>query len=430
MKQLAQENRNTLLRLKEDLTARYDQFIEMNLSLDMTRGKPCPEQLDIASDIFNLVDAGNCYSENMTDCRNYGVPTGIDECKNLLSMISGFDPSLIIVGNNSSLSLMYDTLMRAMVFGEIESARPWGNEPNRKWICPVPGYDRHFAITQTLGFQMIPVKMNEDGPDMDQVENLVATDLSIKGMWCVPLYSNPDGYVYSSAVCKRLAKMKTAADDFRVLWDNAYAVHHLYPDRKATIPNILYLSEKHGHPNRFYAFSSTSKITMAGSGISCIASNPANIERVKKQLSLRTIGPDKLNQLRHVRYIPNVEVLGGIMEKHAQIIRPKFEAVEAILREELGGLGIARWNDPQGGYFFSLFLLEGTAKKVVNAAKSAGVSLTPAGATYPYGIDPDDSNIRIAPTFPSLEDIKTATRVLCVCAKLEAIEKLLGERKD
>lgn len=430
MKQLAQESRDSLLRLKKDLTSRYDQFLEMNLSLDMTRGKPCPEQLDIANGLFDSVDSDNCFSRDGTDCRNYGVPTGLDECKDLLSLISGFDPSLIIVGNNSSLSFMYDTLMRAMVFGEIESTRPWGSENIRKWICPVPGYDRHFAITQTLGFQMIPVKMNEDGPDMDQVEDLVASDPSIKGMWCVPLYSNPDGYVYSSSVCERLAKMATAADDFRVIWDNAYAVHHLYPDRKASIPNILELSEKLGHPNRFYAFSSTSKITMAGSGISCIASNKANIERVKKQLSLRTIGPDKLNQLRHVRYIKNAKVLDEIMEKHARIIRPKFEAVEAILREELGGTGVARWNDPRGGYFFSLFLLEGTAKKVVDSAKSAGVSLTPAGATYPYGMDPDDSNIRIAPTFPSLEDIKTATRVLCVCAKLEAIDKLLDIQKD
>lgn len=426
MKPLAHEDRSTLLKIKSELTERYEEYCAMKLSLDMTRGKPCAKQLDIAGDLFGLVDENSFLSENMTDCRNYGAPTGIDECKRLFSMITGIDPELIVIGNNASLSLMYDTLMRAMVFGEMESDRPWAFENVRKWLCPVPGYDRHFAITETLGFEMIPITMNSDGPDMDQIEKLIASDPSIKGIWCVPQYSNPDGFIYSDEVCERLASMKTAAQDFRVFWDNAYAIHDLYPDRKRRIPDILDLARKHGNPNRFYVFASTSKITLAGSGIACVAANTDSINRVKKQLSLRTIGPDKLNQLRHARYIPDRETLDGIMKKHADIIRPKFEAVDHILREELDGTEIASWYKPEGGYFISLFLMKGTARKVVEAAKNAGVSLTPAGATYPYGKDPDDSNIRIAPTLPALPDIETATRVLGICAKLVAVEQLLN----
>ena len=427
MKPLAQEDRPTLVQLRSQLMSRYEEYCALNLSLDMTRGKPCAKQLEIAKNLHGLVDGENCFSENKTDCRNYGVPTGIDECKRLFSMITGIDASLIVLGNNASLSIMYDTLMRAMVFGEIDSDRPWANETVRKWLCPVPGYDRHFAITEALGFEMIPVAMTPNGPDMDRIEALVSSDPSIKGMWCVPQYSNPDGFIYSDEVCIRMASMKTAAKDFRVFWDNAYAIHDLYPERKRRIPNILELSLKAGNPNRFYVYASTSKITLAGSGIACIAANTDNINRIKKQLSLRTIGPEKLNQLRHARYIPDMETLVGIMEKHAEIIRPKFEAVDTILREELDGLDIASWYKPDGGYFISLFLMKGTAGKVVEAARKAGVLLTPAGATYPYGKDPDDSNIRIAPTLPSLPDIEVATRVLGICAKLVAVEQLLNE---
>lgn len=425
MNLLSNEDRTSLVRLRDELSKRYDEYCSMNLSLDMTRGKPSAEQLDIANDIYGLVNASDTFSEDRFDCRNYGVPTGLPECKRMFSMITGFDPSLIVIGNNSSLSMMYDTLMRSMVFGEIESDRPWSVENVRKWICPVPGYDRHFAITQNLGFEMIPVPMKKDGPDMDIVEKLLASDPTIKGMWCVPLYSNPDGYIYSETVCIRIASMKAAAKDFRVFWDNSYAVHNLYPDHRQSIPNILSLCREYGYPNRVYAFSSTSKITFAGSGIACIASNEQNITRVAKQLSLRTIGPDKLNQLRHVRYISNLDALHAIMDQHANILRPKFEAVDSILSEELSGLGIANWHKPLGGYFFSLFLPTGTAKAVVETAKKAGVLLTPAGATFPYGIDPNDSNIRIAPSFPPLTDIVTATKVLCVCAKLIAVEQLL-----
>jgi len=427
MKPLAQEDRPTLVQLRSQLMSRYEEYCALNLSLDMTRGKPCAKQLEIAKNLHGLVDGENCFSENKTDCRNYGVPTGIDECKRLFSMITGIDASLIVLGNNASLSIMYDTLMRAMVFGEIDSDRPWANETVRKWLCPVPGYDRHFAITEALGFEMIPVAMTPNGPDMDRIEALVSSDPSIKGMWCVPQYSNPDGFIYADEVCIRMASMKTAAKDFRVFWDNAYAIHDLYPERKRRIPNILELSLKAGNPNRFYVYASTSKITLAGSGIACIAANTDNINRIKKQLSLRTIGPEKLNQLRHARYIPDMETLVGIMEKHAEIIRPKFEAVDTILREELDGLDIASWYKPDGGYFISLFLMKGTAGKVVEAAQKAGVLLTPAGATYPYGKDPDDSNIRIAPTLPSLPDIEVATRVLGICAKLVAVEQLLNE---
>lgn len=427
MKALAQEERSVLLSLRNELTVRYEEFRARKLSLDMTRGRPCSDQLDIAKELYALVDDTSFRSANNTDCRNYGAPTGIDECKRVFSFITGIDPSLIILGNNSSLSLMYDTLLRSMVFGEIESDRPWGNETVRKWLCPAPGYDRHFAITEALGFELIPIQMNSDGPDMDQVEKLVSSDDSIKGMWCVPLYSNPDGIVYSESVCARLCSMKTAAKDFRVYWDNAYAVHYLSLKNRRSIPNVLDLSVSGGNPNRFYVFASTSKITLAGSGIACIAANTDNINRAKKQLSLRTIGPDKLNQLRHARYIPDQKALDTIMERHAAIIRPKFDAVHSILEEELGGLDIAKWNKPEGGYFISLFLMKGTAKKVVEAAASAGVLLTPAGATYPYGSDPDDSNIRIAPTMPSLVDLQTATRVLAICAKLIAVEQLLRD---
>lgn len=425
MKPLDQEDRQSLEKLRSELYARYEAFCAENLALDMTRGKPCAKQLDIAGTLHGMVDGTDCFSDNKTDCRNYGAPTGLDECKRLFSMITGIDPALIVIGNNSSLSLMYDTLMRSMVFGEIGSDRPWANETVRKWLCPVPGYDRHFAITEALGFQLIMVKMTPEGPDMDQVESLVSSDPSIKGMWCVPQYSNPDGIVYSDEVCMKIASMKTAAKDFRVYWDNAYAIHDLYPERARRIPDILALAQQSGNPNRFYVFASTSKITLAGSGIACIASNADNVARVIKQLSLRTIGPDKLNQLRHTRYIPDGQALNEIMRKHADIIRPKFEAVDSILREELGGLGIASWNKPDGGYFISLYLMKGTAAKVVSAAKKAGVLLTPAGATYPYGKDPDDSNIRIAPTLPSLPDIEKATRVLGICAKLVATEQLL-----
>lgn len=422
-----QMDREALKSLKEALLTQYNDILSMKLSLDMTRGKPSQEQLDLGAPILNIIKSGDVFSKDGADCRNYGVPFGIMEIREFFADILGTKAELVVAGNNSSLSMMFDTLMRSMVFGEIESERPWLLENDRKWICPVPGYDRHFSITQTLGFMMIPVRMNSDGPDMDEVERIVAADPSVKGMWCLPQYSNPDGYVYSESVCSRLASMKTAAPDFRIFWDNAYAVHHLYNDKKASIPDILSLADMKGNPNRFYEFASTSKITYSGAGIACLAANLENIERTEKILVIQSIGPDKMNQLRHARYLPDSNALRLVMEAQAKLLQPKFVAAQTILSEELDGTGIARWNNPLGGYFISLFVMNGTAKRVVSLARSAGVLFTPAGATYPYGIDPDDSNIRIAPSYPCLDDVKKAVAVLCVCAKLSAVEKLLGE---
>jgi len=417
--QLSQE----LISLKD----RYNEYQAQKLSLDMTRGKPCREQLDMGSALLSNLQPDDVFAEDGSDCRNYGLPLGIPEARRFFAEMLGTKAEHVIIGNNSSLNVMFDTLMRAIAFGEIESAKPWSRIENRKWICPVPGYDRHFLVTQTLGFELIAVPLNEDGPDMDMVEKLVAEDASILGMWCMPLYSNPDGYIYSPEVCQRLASMKTAANDFRILWDNAYVVHHLYEDKKGTLPDILSLCENAGNPNRIYEFASTSKISYAGSGISCIAANTDNFARIRKYISVQSIGPDKLNELRHIRYMPDQRALETIMKRHADIIRPKFETTLSILSDEFEGTGIGRWNKPLGGYFISLFVYPGTAGKIVALAKEAGVALTPAGATYPYGKDPLDENIRISPTFPAIRDVEKAISVLGVCAKIAAVEKLMEE---
>ena len=411
------------------LEIRYNDLKSRNLALDMTRGKPSPDQLSIANEMPGLLDANNLKAEDGSDCRNYGVPFGLKESRNLFGEILGVDPSLVTVGNNSSLQLMYDTLSRSLIFCEIESETPWSQIPNRKWICPVPGYDRHFLVTQTLGFELIAVPLNEDGPDMDMVEKLVSEDPSILGMWAMPLYSNPDGYIYSEEVCKRLVSMKTAAPDFRIMWDNAYVVHHLYDDvnKQGTLPDILKLAREAGNPNRVYEFASTSKITFAGAGIACMAANDENTTRARKYLGVQSIGPNKIIQLMHAKYVPNLEAVKKIMSKQAELLRPKFEMVLKILKDEFEGSGVAHWNNPLGGYFVSLFVLNGTAKETVRLAKECGVALTPAGATYPYGNDPQDSNIRIAPSFPNVKDIEVAVTVLSVCAKLSAVRKLLEE---
>lgn len=393
----------------------------------MTRGKPSPAQLDLANDMPSLLDTDNLKSEDGSDCRNYGVPYGIMECRKLFGEILDVDPSLITVGNNSSLQLMYDTLSRSLIYGELGGEKPWAQIPNRKWICPVPGYDRHFLVTETLGFELIAVPLKEDGPDMDIVEKLVAEDPSILGMWAMPLYSNPDGYIYSEEVCKRLVSMKTAAPDFRIMWDNAYVVHHLYDDvsKQGKLPDILKLACEAGNPNRVYEFASTSKISFAGSGIACMAANEENVKRARKYLGVQAICPNKIVQLMHAKYLPNLDAVKNIMSKQAELLRPKFEMVLKILNDEFEGSGVAHWNEPLGGYFVSLFVLDGTAKETVRLAKECGVALTPAGATYPYGKDPNDSNIRIAPSFPSIKDIEVAVTVLAVCAKLSAVRKLL-----
>jgi len=429
MKTYLELSKEELQQTLKVLEIRYNDLKSRNLALDMTRGKPSPAQLDLANEMPNLLDTNNLKSEDGSDCRNYGVPYGIKEVKKLFGEILDVDPSLITVGNNSSLQLMYDTLSRSLIFGEIESEKPWAQIPDRKWICPVPGYDRHFLVTETLGFELIPVPLKEDGPDMDIVEKLVAEDPSILGMWAMPLYSNPDGYIYSEEVCKRLVSMKTAAPDFRILWDNAYVVHHLYDDvsKQGTLPDILKLACQAGNPNRVYEFASTSKITFAGSGIACIAANEENMTRTRKYLGVQSIGPNKIVQLMHAKYVPDLEAVKKIMSRQADILRPKFEMVLKILKDEFEGSGVAHWNSPLGGYFVSLYVLNGTAKETVRLAKECGVALTPAGATYPYGKDPSDSNIRIAPSFPKIEDIELAVTVLAVCAKLSAVRKLLEE---
>ena len=409
------------------LETRYMEYKEEKLSLDMTRGKPCSGQLDLGAALLSNVGPNDVFAEDGTDCRNYGVPLGIMEARKFFAQMIGTTPDHVIIGNNSSLNLMFDTLMRSLVFGEADSSVPWSKIENRKWLCPVPGYDRHFLVTQTLGFELIAVPLREDGPDMDFVEKLVSEDASILGMWCIPLYSNPDGYVYSSEVCNRLASMKTAARDFRILWDNAYVVHHLYEDKQGSLPDILALCESAGYPNRVYEFASTSKISFAGSGISCIAANADNYSQIKKYNSVQSIGPDKINELRHIRYLPDNKALVSVMKQHADIIRPKFEKTLSILARELEGTGIGKWNSPLGGYFISLYVYPGTAKRVVALSKELGVAFTPAGATYPYGVDPCDENIRISPTFPSIQDVEKAISVLCVCAKIAAAEKLLEE---
>ncbi|MBQ0012727.1 MAG: aminotransferase class I/II-fold pyridoxal phosphate-dependent enzyme [Clostridiales bacterium] len=411
------------------LEMRYNELKSRNLALDMTRGKPSPDQLSIANDMPSMLDTNALFAEDGSDCRNYGVPYGLKECRNLFGEILGIDPELVTVGNNSSLQLMYDTLSRSLIYGEIESEKPWGQIPNRKWLCPVPGYDRHFLVTETLGFELIPVPLHEDGPDMDMVEKLVAEDATILGMWGMPLYSNPDGYVYSEEVCKRLVSMKTAAPDFRIMWDNAYVVHHLYDDvaNQGTLPDILKLAREAGNPNRVYEFASTSKITFAGSGIACMAANEENVARARKVLNVQSIGPNKVIQLMHAKYVPNLDAVKSIMSKQADILRPKFEKVLRVLKDEFEGSGVARWNNPKGGYFVSIYVMDGTAKETVKLAKECGVAFTPAGATYPYGKDPSDSNIRIAPSFPKIDDIEVAVTVLSVCAKLAAVRKLLEE---
>ncbi|MBR1796632.1 MAG: aminotransferase class I/II-fold pyridoxal phosphate-dependent enzyme [Clostridiales bacterium] len=427
MKSYKEMSKEELQAEREVLLKRVEEFRAMNLSLNMTRGKPAPDQLDMSNHMYdNLSDTG-FKSEDGSDTRNYGVPTGLPEVKRLFADILRTSADHIYIGNGSSLNLMFDSIMRAMVFGEHDSPKPWSQVEGRKWLCPVPGYDRHFKVTETCGFELIPVPLKEDGPDMDIVEELVKDPL-VLGMWNVPCYTNPDGYVYSEEVCKRLASMKTAAPDFRLYWDNAYCVHHLYNDeaKQGRLPDILGLCEEAGNPSRVYEFASTSKITFASAGISCIACNEENYKRAVKLIGVQTIGANKVNQLAHIRLIPDIDALKAHMSKHADKIRPKFELTLDILDKELTGTGAATWHKPLGGYFISVFTVPGTAKDVVARCNELGVAFTPAGATYPYGNDPDDSNIRVAPSFPTLEDINKAVEVFSVCVKLSAVEKFLS----
>ncbi|WP_248924439.1 aminotransferase class I/II-fold pyridoxal phosphate-dependent enzyme [Paenibacillus hamazuiensis] len=415
-----------LNRQYQALQEKYEGFKSRGMSLDMSRGKPCPEQLELSRGMLDILSSEDSLKAmDGTDCLNYGGIDGIPEAKQLFAQMLEVGASEILVGGNSSLTMMHDALSRAMLHGVYGSATPWGKLPKVKLLCPSPGYDRHFAICELLGIEMIAVDMLPDGPDMDAVERLVREDDSIKGIWCVPKYSNPEGITYSDETVDRLAGMKTKASDFRIMWDDAYTVHHLTtkPDR---LKNILEACKKAGNPDRAFIFASTSKITFPSAGVAVLASSEANLNFIRKQLSVQTIGPDKINQLRHVRFLQNMDVLQAHMEKHAAIIKPKFDIVLNKLESELGGKNIASWIKPNGGYFLSLNTLDGCAKEVVRLAAEAGVTLTKAGATYPYGSDPRDRNIRIAPTFPSAEELETAIDVLCVCVQLASIKKVLA----
>jgi aspartate/methionine/tyrosine aminotransferase len=407
------------------LMTRYRAFQARNLAIDMTRGKPCPEQLDLALDMLDTVNGNSYRTSNGVDCRNYGGLDGIPEAKALFAEYLEVEPEEIIVGGNSSLNMMYDSIMRALVYGVVDGAMPWGQLPSLKWLCPSPGYDRHFTICEQLDIEMISIEMGPDGPDMARVESLAAEDETVKGIWCVPKYSNPTGVVYSDEVVDRLAEMPTAAADFRIFWDNSYAVHHLN-GTPARLKNILAACREFGNPNRVFLFGSTSKISFAGGGVAMMAGSVENIESTKKQMSFQSIGPDKMNQLRHVRFFKDTAGLENHMKKHAAILKPKFDAVLEVFDRELGGKNVATWSRPSGGYFISLNTLDGCAEAVVAMAAQAGVKLTGAGATFPYRKDPRDRNIRIAPSFPPLEEIRTAVEVVAVCIQLASIDQLTG----
>jgi len=406
-------------RLQTELTAQFEQYASSGLNLDMTRGKPSAEQLDLSNAMMSLSE----YKDTAgTDCRNYGGLDGLPAMKALFAEILETPASNIIVGGNSSLTMMFDTLARACLFGVSEIDQPWqGQSP--KFLCPSPGYDRHFTASQTLGLESVLVNMTDAGPDMDQVEKRVAEDDSIKGIWCVPKYSNPTGITYTDEVVDRLANMKTAAVDFRIMWDNAYAEHHI-DGNLDSVKDILKACEAAGNPDRAYVFASTSKISFAGSGVAAFASSPANIAFAKKIISAQSIGPDKVNQLRHIELIPDLAALRAHMKLHAALLAPKFQRVEKILSEELSEAGIATWTRPTGGYFTSLDMTQGSAKRAIELSAELGVKLTAAGAPFPYGIDPNDANIRIAPSFPTLDDIESAMRVFTLCVKLAALESL------
>lgn len=427
MKPYQELSREELEALEEKLQKEYDAFKERGLKLDMSRGKPSKEQLDLSMGMMDVLSSGvNLVGEEGVDCRNYGVLDGIKEAQELLGAISEVSADKIIIYGNSSLNVMYDTVSRAMTHGVMGST-PWCKLDKVKFLCPVPGYDRHFAITEYFGIEMINVPMTPTGPDMDMVEKLVSEDEAIKGIWCVPKYSNPQGISYSDETVRRFAALKPAAKDFRIYWDNAYSVHHLYDDDQDVILEILDECEKAGNPDMVYKFTSTSKISFPGSGIAAIATSKNNIEEIKKQLAIQTIGHDKVNQLRHVHFFKNLDGVVEHMRKHAAILRPKFEAVINTLETELGGRGIGSWVKPKGGYFISFDAMDGCAKAIVAKAKEAGVVMTGAGATYPYGKDPNDSNIRIAPSFPSAEELKLAAELFVLCVKLVSVQKLLGE---
>ena len=422
MKDYRKLDREALEALQKELEVQYRAFADRKLALNMARGKPSPDLLDTNMELLHY--SGDWKAADATDCRNYGVLEGLPEMRKFFGDVLNISPERIIIGGNSSLNLMYDTIARLMLFGAV-GFEPWSKCEKRKFLCPAPGYDRHFAVTQEFGFELITVPMTENGPDMDVVEALVAADSDIKGIWCVPLYSNPQGVCYSDETVERLAKMKTAAPDFRIFWDNAYGVHHLYG--KTRLADIFEACEKGGNPDRAYYFFSTSKITLPGAGVAMMAASIDERDFILKHMTIQTIGHDKINQLRTLKFLKDADGLTAQMEKLAAELRPKFEIVAAALKRELAGTGLASWTDPKGGYFVSLDTLDGCAKETLRLAKEAGVTMTGAGATFPLKHDPRDRNIRIAPTYPDCEELKQAMELLCVCIKLAGVRKLLGE---
>ncbi len=427
MKAYKDMSRDELLSLKASLLEQYKTEEAKGLSLNMARGKPGATQLAIS---MPLLDEINSKSDMTTllgnDTRNYGDWDGIGECRQLMADMMEVKKANVVVCGNSSLNIMYDTVVRSMVMG-VNGLTPWCKLDKVKFLCPVPGYDRHFKITETFGIEMIPVPLGEDGPDMDMVEEYVNGDDAVKGIWCVPKYSNPTGITYSDEVVRRFANLKPAAADFRIFWDNAYCIHHLYDDMKDKIPNILEECEKAGNPDMVYVFASTSKISFPGSGVSAVATSLANMEYIKKFMTTQIIGHDKINQLRHARFFKNIDGLNAHMKKHADLMRPKFEAVLTVLDRELAGLEIGTWTRPRGGYFISFDSMPGCAKAIVAKCRDLGLVLTGAGATYPYGRDPKDSNIRIAPSFPTPEEMFEAAGMFALCVKIVSVEKLLGQ---
>lgn len=421
-------SKEELLALKESLNKEYAEAKAKGLALDMSRGKPSAKQLDVSLGLLDTINSSSDLKAlDGTDCRNYGVLDGIPEAKKLMADMMGTTPDHVIVYGNASLNIMYDQISRTYTHGILGNT-PWCKLDKVKFLCPVPGYDRHFAITERFGIEMINIPMSESGPDMGMVEEYVSKDASVKGIWCVPKYSNPQGYTYSEETVKRMAALKPAAEDFRIFWDNAYVIHDLYDDNKDEIADIISECEKAGNPDMVFEFASTSKVSFPGSGIAALATSANNIADIKKQLTIQTIGHDKLNQLRHVRFFKDINGLKEHMRKHAEFMRPKFEAVESVLEEELGGLGIGSWTEPKGGYFISFEAMDGCAKAIVAKCKEAGVKLTGAGATFPYGKDPKDSNIRIAPSFPTPEEMKQAADLFVLCVKLVSVEKLLENK--
>ena len=426
---LAAKTTEELRQIHQEAQQQYDDFKSLNLNLNMARGKPCAEQLDLALGVLEALHARSEFANSKgDDCRNYGVWNGLPEMRAIFSKMIDVPADQIILGNNSSLQMMFDCIAQGYTHG-YSGCTPWCKQEKLKFLCPAPGYDRHFAVTEYFGFEMIPVPMLKTGPDMDLIERLVADDETIKGCWCVPKYSNPTGITYSDETVRRFAALKPAAKDFRIMWDNAYCVHDL-TDTPDTLLDLYAECLKHGTEDQVLFFASTSKISFPGAGVAALAASKRNIEDLKRRITTQTIGPDKLNQLRHILFLHDINGVYDLMQGHRQILQPKFQIVEESLERELGDLGIAKWSNPNGGYFVNLDVMNGCAKRVVNLCKEAGVVLTDAGATFPYGADPNDSNIRVAPTFPPQEELQQAMHLLCICVRLAASEKLLADRAN